>query len=114
MSEVMFDKKWHKELQACGRNGGLQCHGIDIWEHKETLTLSPISSRGPSKACAIELPKEAVPELCKALQGADLIGMILDRLGKDLLPLLIRLHPVIDAELEKRIWDTNTGENQSV
>ena len=55
---------------SLGRNGYIQTHGLQVqsapaWDEVE---IYPITSKGHKGRCKIKFPKEAIPELIKALQ----------------------------------------------
>lgn len=45
-------------LWASGRNGTIQCRGVTLTALPQHLVLRPVSSRGTSQACWLELPRD--------------------------------------------------------
>ena len=64
--EIKFDKQVHFE----GRNGYFKSIGLKVIEnHNEGLIeLYPITSKGKTGRCLIEIPKENLQELWKMIK----------------------------------------------
>lgn len=52
-----------------GRNGTGKCTGILISNLGDNLWIAPITSKGSVGNCGIEIPKEDLPKLIKALKN---------------------------------------------
>ncbi len=77
----MNDIKFSKVLTAKGRNGLLKQTGLAITPNaeKDTLSLSPLTSRGFTDSCWLEIPKENLPELLPIFGTDDLIAELKKR-----------------------------------
>lgn len=77
----MNDIKFSKVLTAKGRNGLLKQTGLAITPNaeKDTLSLSPLTSKGFTDSCWIEIPKENIPELLPIFGTDDLIAELKKR-----------------------------------
>lgn len=61
--------KWKEATSAFQRNGGLKCHGLDIWHSDsfKTVMLSAITSRGERATGHISIPDNKVVDVIQAL-----------------------------------------------
>ena len=71
---------------------------------KGHIMLHPINSGNLRKIgrCSISIPYEDVREVAKELQG-DLLGLVLDNISRDQLPLLLGLNQRLDREVNERL-----------
>jgi hypothetical protein len=67
MPEVKISFK-AKPTVSLGRNGIVTTTGVEVWPHRDNVTIYPVTSKGKRGRCYIEIPAEALPELTRALQ----------------------------------------------
>jgi len=71
---VDFGEKFADRMTFLGRNGVYKQSGINVSMvignpiHPKRVMLSPITSKGEVGRAWLEIPKEKIPELIKALQ----------------------------------------------
>lgn len=94
--------KFKTETSAMGRNGSLRCTGVHVTPYTSFLSLRPITSKDTLGNCYIEIPNEAVQDVCDALGGLA-ITKILDRLDKATLPTLMGINKEVDKLIEERL-----------
>ena len=62
--EIAFKSK---RTKSQGRNGLAISTGIGVYPLKDTVLISPITSRGETQNCYIEIPREDIPQLISQL-----------------------------------------------
>ena len=68
MNEIHIE---HSETHFIGRNGYFKQRGVSVRSTVgNTVLIEPITSRGTVGRCMIEIPKDTVPELIKALKDS--------------------------------------------
>jgi len=64
--------KYDRNVNFIGRNGYFKASGLDIYANESIVILQPITSKGVTGRCSIEIPIEAVAALMNILnQAAD-------------------------------------------
>jgi hypothetical protein len=65
---------YSKQVNFMGRNGYFKCKGLMINhlhnEQSEYITIIPITSKGFTGNCMVDIPKEDIKELIKYLEEA--------------------------------------------
>ena len=85
-----------------GRNGNFTCSGF-VFTHIQTeVWINPITSKGYTGRCRIEIPKEDITEFCRHLQQ-DLVSLVLQNIPPDCLPVLLGLNDQLDALIAKEL-----------
>ena len=59
-----------RKVTALGRNGVMTCIGIDVWgwgTETDSVSISPINSKGNDGRCRIEVPKEELKRVSDLL-----------------------------------------------
>jgi len=88
----MKEMKTSRGTTFLGRNGTFKCMGFtfdNIWEISQQnnwvagsyVGIQPITTKGVTGRCRIEIPKEDVGKFCAHLQ-LDLVSLIAKELGK--------------------------------
>lgn len=97
-----------------GRNGFGTAIGVEVWDGKgddpkaqkpnDRIVLQPIKKTGESTpACTIQIPRESLREVAKAVLGEDLLlDKVLEAI-RDRLPTLLGLDPELDKILEQKL-----------
>lgn len=57
-----------RETSFLGRNGEFKCSGVQVLTVGSDVQIAPITSRGDTGRCCIEVPKESLPALITELQ----------------------------------------------
>jgi hypothetical protein len=73
MQNQEIDINWpdqQKEMVYLGRNGSGIMAGISIFGVSNRVSIHPINSKGNLARCFIEIPKDRVPDIIKALQDS--------------------------------------------
>lgn len=106
MEEIKFNE--NVEMRYLGRNGSGNCKGLIVQHFEGSVIkkhpyvyLVPINSKGDPARCCIEIPKESIPEVTKALQN-NLLDLVLDNIDMNQLPKLMGLDPDLDKEISAR------------
>lgn len=91
MENIMFEKD--NTTLSNTRNGFIKTIGLSIFTHKGITTLAPINSKGNIAQSSIEIPCNKSP--------IDALDALLKK--KDLLPLLIGIHPLLDTLITEKL-----------
>lgn len=59
-----------KDMVYLGRNGSGMMAGISLFGISNRVEIYPINSKGNRARCFMEIPKDKIPEVIKALQEA--------------------------------------------
>lgn len=63
--------KLSQSTKSLGRNGEMNTTGLEIhrhlWNDGQTLSISPVTSKGQTGRCSIEIPVADIPQLVKEL-----------------------------------------------
>ena len=79
MAELMGLKSWAEVLwkndsptgpQALGRNGTMQCLGINVFADRGMVRLRPVNTKGWANSCFIEVPIGKIDSVIAALKEA--------------------------------------------
>ena len=64
--------KFSQRTESLGRSGTIITTGLDLhknlWNDGQTVTISPINSKGTVGRCFIEIPTADIPQLIKELE----------------------------------------------
>jgi hypothetical protein len=62
---------WKESTRFLGRNGLFKCNGVDFFENfSGGIAIMPITSKGVTGKCEIEIPVESIPQVIKSLKIA--------------------------------------------
>lgn len=63
--------EWKQSTNFLGRNGYFKCNGIEVFKDTKSILIQPITSKGNTGRCFIEIPANSIPALSKCLHTRD-------------------------------------------